>query len=501
MVTKQYPSKKLDSNCDIESLRIYKPEDFSDVGQAKILVESCKACLSYTEATDYLYYDGTRWAEDKLAAQKLVQDLTELQLQEAQDTMNCILEACKDNASLLELLKSKPRPKCLSKEQKKMCAEYDNACEYVKFVLRCRSARNILAALAVAAPRLAIKVDQLDSNGFALNTPSGTYDLRKGVDDPRPHNPDDYITQITNVAPGTDGIELWDTFLQQIFCEDEDLICYMQRVCGLMAIGRVYLEALIIAMGNGRNGKSTFFNVIARVFGTYSGNLSADVLTHECHRNAKPELAELRGKRLIIASELKSNTSLNDAVVKQLCSTDAVYAEKKYRAPFSFVPCHTLVLYTNHLPAVSATDDGIWRRLIVIPFNARIEPASDIKNYADYLYEHAGPAILAWIIEGAKIVIAAEYKVEIPRCVAEAINDYRHANDWFSQFLSACCDIAPEKSESSSALYKRYRDYCETRYETPKSTTAFYNALSSAGFRRILQNRRSVIIGLALKAI
>ena len=60
------------------------------------------------------------------------------------------------------------------------------------------------------------------------------------------------------------------------------------------------------------------------------------------------------------------------------------------------------MLYTNHLPKVSASDDGTWRRLIVIPFHAKIEGSSDIKNYADYLFNNAGPAVMSWIIEGAK---------------------------------------------------------------------------------------------------
>lgn len=84
---------------------------------------------------------------------------------------------------------------------------------------------------------------------------------------------------------------------------------------------------------------------------------------------------------------------LNTSVIKQLCSTDAVYAEKKYKAPFSFIPSHTLVLYTNHLPKVGASDAGTWRRLIVIPFGAKIEGDSDIKNFADYLVDHAGGAM------------------------------------------------------------------------------------------------------------
>lgn len=93
------------------------------------------------------------------------------------------------------------------------------------------------------------------------------------------------------------------------------------------------VEALIIAYGDGRNGKSTFWNAISRVLGLYSGNISADTLTVGCRRNIKPEMAEVKGKRLLIAAEMQEGARLNDSTVKQLCSTDDVFAEKKYKDP------------------------------------------------------------------------------------------------------------------------------------------------------------------------
>ena len=100
-------------------------------------------------------------------------------------------------------------------------------------------------------------------------------------------------------------------------------------------------------------------------------------------------MAEAKGKRLLIASESQQGARLDESMVKQLCSTDEVEAEKKYKDPFHFVPCHTLVLYTNYLPRVSGIDDGIWSRLFVIPFNNKLRGGKgDIKNYADFLFEH-----------------------------------------------------------------------------------------------------------------
>lgn len=132
---------------------------------------------------------------------------------------------------------------------------------------------------------------------------------------------------------------------------------------------------------------------------------------------------------------------LSTANIKHLCSTDPIYAEKKYKAPFSFTPTHTLVLYTNHLPKVRASDEGTWRRLIVIPFEAKIKGSSDIKNYGDYLYKEAGGAILKWIIEGAEKVIKDDFKIKLPKKVEDAIKVYKENNDWMSHFLEECCEI------------------------------------------------------------
>ena len=113
------------------------------------------------------------------------------------------------------------------------------------------------------------------------------------------------------VDPSDEGKSLWEEALGTFICGDDELINYVQKVAGLATIGKVYVEALIIAYGEGRNGKSTFWNVIARVLGSYSGSISADILTVGCKRNAKPELAEARGKRLLIAAELEEGKRLS----------------------------------------------------------------------------------------------------------------------------------------------------------------------------------------------
>lgn len=265
------------------------------------------------------------------------------------------------------------------------------------------------------------------------------------------------MTTQTSLDPSSEGAEIWAEALDVFFQGDSELIAYVQRIVGLAAIGQVFVEALVIAYGDGRNGKSTFWNTIARVLGTYPGNMSADVLTIGGMRNVKPELAKAKGKRLIISAESEEGVRMSTSVVKQLASTDQIYAEKKYKAPFAFTPSHTLILYTNHLPRVGAMDAGIWRRLIVIPFEAKIDGTSDFKNYADHLYRKAGGAILAWIMEGARLIHAENYHLTAPTRVVAASAAYREENNWFAQFLDAHCDIDDGLSERAGALYQAYR--------------------------------------------
>ena len=478
-----------------------KPGDYSDIGQAKVLTREYGAELRYTAATDYLRFCGQYWVESKQQAVGAAEEFLDLQLEDAKD------EVSRTRQALMELGVSedditsggKALEKKISSSQTDAYLAYKTALAYKAFVMKRRDMKYIVSALQAAKPMLEISVSDLDKDGFLLNTPDGTYYLPDGLEGRRDHSSEDYITKITAAEPGDKGKELWKDSLDTIFCGDAELIDYVQQIVGMAAVGRVYMESLVIAYGEGRNGKSTFWNTIARVLGTYSGNMSSDTLTVGCKRNVKPELAEAKGKRLIIAAELEEGMRLNTAVVKQMCSTDEIFAEKKYKDPFSFTPSHTLVLYTNHLPRVGANDPGTWRRLIVIPFHARIEGAGDIKNYADYLVSEAAPSIMAWIIEGAKKVISRNFHIPCPACVEDAIKSYREDNDWLGHFMDECCEVDAGGAAKSGAVYQEYRSYCMRMGEYTRSTADFYNALETAGFKKQKKRDGVYIIGMRLE--
>lgn len=476
------------------------PEDFSDVGQAIVLSREYMDRLRFSPATDYIVFNGSFWEESQPNAQGIAQELTARQLEEAETEIQRCMKEMSDNGAwaMLAAMGAKKAMAAFSEAQRRSFEKYERAETYRKYAIKCRDTKYISAALKEARPMIQIEQRVLDADEFLLNLPSGTCDLRTGA--VREHNAQDYITKQTAVDPSGDGMDVWEDALQTFFQGDADLIRYVQEIVGLAAIGKVYIEALVIAYGEGRNGKSTFWNTIARVLGTYSGNMSADTLTVGCKRNVKPELAEAKGKRMIIAAELEEGMRLNTSNVKQLCSTDEIYAEKKYKAPFSYVPTHTLVLYTNHLPRVGAIDQGTWRRLIVIPFNAKIEGKADIKNYSDFLFKMAGGAVLQWIIEGAKRVIAGDYKIVQPRVVQAAIQKYKENNDWLSHFLDDCCEIDPSYEAKSGEVYNTYRSYCNQMGEYARSTTDFYTAIEAADFTRHKTKKGMLIRGFRLKS-
>ncbi|MCQ9225633.1 phage/plasmid primase, P4 family [Streptococcus suis] len=478
-----------------------KPDDYSDIGEAGVLAREFGDKLAYTNATDYLTFNGQYWKEDKQLAIGTVLEFMDLQLEEASEQYESAIKQLVQTGIPESIVREggKGLVKLIdSPNQQILLAKYLSAKAYNQFVMKRRDYRYIMATHNTAKPMLAIDISELDKNDMLLNTPDATYNLKCGLSGSQAHSATDYLTKITTASPGNQGMGLWQETLATFFCGDQELIDYVQMVVGMAAIGKVYQEHMIIAYGGGANGKSTFWNTIARVLGSYSGKLSADALTMSNKRNVKPEMAELKGKRLIIASEMDEGMRLNTGLVKQLCSTDEIYAEKKYKDPFHFVPSHTLVLYTNHLPKVGANDDGIWRRLIVIPFNAKITGKSDVKNFADHLYDNAAPAIISWIIEGAEKAIKANFKTKLPKVVQESVRAYREANDWLGHFIEENCEIVKGHIQKSGDLYSAYRAYALQNGEYVRSTTDFYTALESAGYNRQRTSKFNAIVGLKL---
>lgn len=269
-----------------------KLEDYSDIGEAKVLVQEYGSELRFSAATDYLRYDGERWIEDVQLAIGAIEEFLDLQLVDAQQDKEDAEKALVDAGISEPIVKSgsKAVAKEVTPDQMPLLYALMAAETYLKFVLKRRDYKYIVSTGNAAKPMIGIDVNDLDKNEFLINTPYATYDLRKGLDGEQPHDPRGLITKITTCAPGDGDKQLWLDALELFFCGDQELIEYVQLVVGMAAIGKVYQEFMIIAYGGGANGKSTFWNTIFRVMGDYAGKLSAEALTMNCKRNIKPEM-------------------------------------------------------------------------------------------------------------------------------------------------------------------------------------------------------------------
>lgn len=267
----------------------------------------------------------------------------------------------------------------------------------------------------------------------------------------------------------------------------------------MAAVGRVFSENLLILYGTGGNAKSTFVNTLARVLGSYSGSLSTDVLLARPGQNKGPELAALRGLRLAIASEIEEGARLDEAVLKRLCSTDQIAANPKYRDPFSFTPSHSLIMCTNHLPRIGSTDNGTWARIAVAPCRGNFrDQKNEVKNYADFLVERAGGAVLCWIVEGAKKFIANGCTLTPPRCVRDEVQRYRAESDWLGQFVAEECETGAGFTVKASDLQAAYRAYCDRIGDYCRRANDLKAALEAAGFSWHKGKAGAIYTGLRL---
>ena len=195
------------------------------------------------------------------------EEFLDLQLEDARDECTAALKTLEglgiSGADVVDA--TKKFKATLSGEALDAYMDYLMANSYRTFVMKRRDMKYVMGALQAAKPMVLIEVQDLDRDPFLLNTPGATYDLQQGLSSRRQPHAEDMITKQTTCAPGDTGMDAWNKALDLFFCNDKDLIEYVQQIVGIAAIGKVCLEALIIAYGEGSNGKSTFWNSISRV--------------------------------------------------------------------------------------------------------------------------------------------------------------------------------------------------------------------------------------------
>lgn len=352
------------------------------------------------------------------------------------------------------------------------------------------SMAGINRAIEAAQSELTILPREMDSDPWLLNCKNGTVDLRTG--ELKSHHPADLITKISPVEFNPDATcPEWMKFIGSIFGSPE-LRGYVQRLCGYWATGIVREQMLPILWGTGSNGKSTFLEVLMKVLGEdYTMMAPPGFVMAKMHDTHPTELADLFGKRFVLASETEEGKRLNEAMVKSLTGSDKIRARRMRENFWEFDPTHKIALVTNHQPIISGTDKGIWRRIRMVPFLKKFwnpdigetgpEELRQVKGLGERLMAESS-GILTWIIQGC--VEWLHDGENAPQEVLDLTNTYQGAQDVFKSFLEECCVLDSNAVVSSSDLYGAFKAWSKANNEWAGSSRRFSQLMIDRGFSK-----------------
>lgn len=365
-------------------------------------------------------------------------------------------------------------------------------------VRRANFAAGINAALTLAQsdPRIAVTHEDFDKDPELLNVANGVVHLPTG--ELRPHDAALRMARQCPIAYDPKARRpVFDRFMREISNGDEDWIDYLQRVMGYTLSAHVREEKLFFFLGRGANGKSVLANIVRRIMGTYATSVPPGFLmvSQRDGDGPTPSLASLPGARLALANEVEAGSRLSAQMVKVACSTEAIAARHLHRDVFSFLPAFKLWVRGNHKPIITDNDDGIWRRIDLIPFDFQ---ATDKDPLLEEKLMREAPAILAWMVAGFSQYLAR--RLRPARRVAAASIEYRRESDLIGQWLDDECEQGGEYEQG--AAYTSYRVWCGEQGLRSVSKKSFTLALKERGMREARRSRDArVYVGLSRPAV
>lgn len=338
-----------------------------------------------------------------------------------------------------------------------------------------------MVSLAQSDPRVVVTPNQLDADPWLLTVQNGTLDLLTGT--LQPHRREDLMTKVAPVPFMSEAIcPTWESFLERIMGGNQDLIRFLQRAVGYSLTGQISEQVLFFAYGTGANGKSTFIETIRTLLGDYARQADfSTFLARDTDNGARNDVARLVGARFVAAAEVEAGKRLSEVVIKQLTGGDRIAARFLFREHFEFTPTFKVWFAGNHKPTIRGTDEGIWRRVRLIPFNVTIPEAERDRGLSVRLQAEL-PGILNWAVQGC-----GDWRQQglgIPTEVREATATYRDEMDVLAQFLEGCCVLEPNVTAPASQLYERYKEWAEENGERPLSQTALGRRLTERGLEK-----------------
>lgn len=376
--------------------------------------------------------------------------------------------------------------------------------KFRKFALNSGNITRLSAMVKQAERHQWQSSDIFDTHKYLFNLQNGTLNLK--ADDNgeenfdgiilEKHKRDNRITKVANVSydPNAPQPVHFLKFMQDIM-PDDDVRNFLQRFFGYCITGDTTESIVAMFWGGGSNGKSTLIDIMDYILGDYAMATPFGTVLHSDKgskgSDASPDLARLPGARFVSAAEPDTGARLSEGTIKKVTGSDVLPARHLNRDFFEYVPQFKLILSFNNKPYIRGQDEGIWRRLLLIPFEQRfVDPEMlgknpgakpKIKNLDNLLRQEA-PGILNWILDGYRLW--AENGLQIPEKMRAATNEYRQDSNPIYGFITSWCNRNPKATIQAKRCFTAYKLWCSDNGMEPISFTAFGTWIKEMKFEK-----------------
>ena len=435
---------------------------YTDMGNSRRFALEFGADVRYCHPWEsWLIWDGRRWRRDE--AGEIFALARRIPAIIAAEAAHYTEQAGRRNAS--------------KSEREQLQARAEEAWKGAKAAEQLRNIKAFLE-LARSEPGIAVSPGDLDAGLDIINVANGIIDMRTG--ELHPHDRRKLCTKLIDIhyIPGA-AAPRWEKAVLDFTGGDTELAFFLQRAVGYSLTGRTNEQCVFILHGRGRNGKSLFADRIGRIAGDYGQQADFSLFLEKEQDKISNDIARLCGARFVAASEGEAGKRLAEAAIKHMTGGEKMVARFLHKEYFEFRPQFSPWLATNHRPQIRGTDEGIWRRIRLIPCRAYFDPKDDDPQLMDTL-DSEMPGILAWAVQGA--VQWYRRGLGNAEAVATATSEFREEMDSIGAWLAACCSTDdPGAITPLADIYASYAAWIEAAGEGVLSQRKFNDRMKDRG--------------------